>query len=65
MGNQETTLEYRESPIFIDPRDSDLGARIVSPLEKLYLTIKKINFKNVENKSYLKKPFLKEFQLRD
>ena len=59
LGNQETTLEYRESPIFVDPRDSDLGARIVSPLEKLYLTIKKLNLKVVENKSYLKKAFLK------
>ena len=38
LSKQETTLEYRESPIFIDPRDNDLGARIISPLEKLYLT---------------------------
>ena len=59
LGKQETTLEYRESPIFVDPRDSDLGARIVSPLEKLYLTIKKLNLKIVENKSYVKKAFLK------
>ncbi len=59
LGSQETTLEYRESPIFVDPRDSDLGARIVSPLEKLYLTIKKLNLKVVENKSYVKKAFLK------
>jgi len=59
LGKRETTLEYRESPIFVDPRDSDLGARIVSPLEKLYLTIKKLNLKIVENKSYVKKAFLK------
>ena len=59
LGKQETTLEYRESPIFVDPRDSDLGARIVSPLEKLYLTIKKLNLKIVGNKSYVKKAFLK------
>ena len=59
LGKQGTTLEYRESPIFVDPRDSDLGARIVSPLEKLYLTIKKLNLKVVENKSYVKKAFLK------
>ena len=25
LGNQDTTLEYRESPVFIDPRDNDLG----------------------------------------
>ena len=40
LGKQRTTLEYRESPIFVDPRDNDLGARIISSLEKLYLTIK-------------------------
>ena len=59
LGKQETTLEYRESPIFVDPRDSDLGARIISPLEKLYLTIKKLNLKIVESKSYIEKAFLK------
>ena len=59
MGKQETTLEFRESPIFLDRRDSDLGARIISPLENLYLTIKKLNLKIVENKSYLEKAFLK------
>ena len=59
LGKQETTLEYRESPIFVDPRDKDLGARIISPLEKLYLTIKKLNLKIVKNKSYIEKAFLK------
>ena len=59
LGKQETTLEYRESPIFIDPRDNDLGARIISPLEKLYLTIKKLNLKIVESKFYVEKAFLK------
>ena len=47
LSKQQTTLEYRESLIFIDPRDNDLGARIISPLEKLYLTIKKLNLKIV------------------
>jgi len=59
LGKQGTTLEYRESPIFVDPRDSDLGARIISPLEKLYLTIKKLNLKIIESKSYIEKAFLK------
>ena len=59
LSKQQTTLEYRESLIFIDPRDNDLGARIISPLEKLYLTIKKLNLKIVENNSYIKKAFLK------
>ena len=59
LGKQEATLEFRESPIFVDPRDIDLGARIISPLENLYLTIKKLNLKIVENKSYFEKGFLK------
>ena len=59
LGKQGTTLEYRESPIFVDPRDNDLGARIISPLEKLYLTIKKLNLKIVGSKSYIEKAFLK------
>ena len=59
LKKEETTLEYRESPIFVDPRDNDLGARIISPLEKLYLTIKKLNLKIVKNKSYIEKAFLK------
>ena len=59
MDKQEMTFKYRESPIFVDPRDNDLGARIISPLEKLHLTIKKLNLKIVENNSYIKKAFLK------
>ena len=59
LNKQETTIEFRDSPIFVDPRDNDLGARIISPLEKLYLTVKKLNLKIVENKSYLEKAFFK------
>ncbi len=59
LGKEETTLEYRETPIFVDPRDNDLGARIISPLEKLYLTIKKLNLKIVKNNSYIEKAYLK------
>ena len=59
LDKQEMTLQYRDSPIFVDPRDSELGARIISPLEKLYLTIKKLNLKIVQNNSYIEKAFLK------
>ena len=59
LKKEETTLTYRESLIFVDPRDNDLGARIISPLEKIYLTIKKLNLKIIENSSYIKKAFLK------
>ena len=59
IGGNKLTLKYRESQIFVDPRDSDLGARIISSLEKLYLTIKKLKLKIVKNNSYLEKAFLK------
>ena len=59
IRSNELTLKYRESSIFVDPRDNDLGARMVSSLEKLYLTIKKLNLKIVKNNSYLEKAFLK------
>ena len=59
LGKQGSTLKYRDSPVFVDPRDNDLGVRIISPLEKLYLTIKKLSLKIVENNSYIEKAFLK------
>ena len=59
ISKRESTIAYRESPIFVDPRDSDLGVRIISPLEKLYLTIKKLNLTIKENKFYFEKAFLK------
>ena len=44
------TIIYRESPLFIDPRKKELGARILSSLEKLHLTIKKISLKIIDSK---------------
>ena len=46
------TIFYRDTPIFSDPRDKKLGARIFSNLEKLYLTIKKLNLKIVDISEY-------------
>ncbi len=46
------TILYRESPLFIDPRNKELGARILSSLEKLHLTIKKLNLKIVDSSIY-------------
>lgn len=37
------TLKYREDPIFLDPRNKQLGARLIINLEKLYLSLKKLN----------------------
>ena len=48
----DNTITYRDTPIFLDPRNKDLGARIISPLEKLYLTIKKLSLKIIDNKEY-------------
>ena len=37
---------------FLDSRNKDLGARIISPLEKLYLTIKKLSLNIIDCKEY-------------
>ena len=49
------TIEFRDSPIFLDPRNKNLGARIVSTLEKLHLTIKKLNLKIIKPDTYFAK----------
>ncbi len=51
------TIIFRESPIFIDPRSKKLGARILSSLEKLYLTIKKLNLTIIDKNVYLNKAY--------
>ncbi len=45
------TFKYREDPIILDPRNKNLGARLIINLEKLYLSLKKLNLKddNVDN----------------
>jgi folate-binding protein YgfZ len=54
VGSKEKTILYRESPFFLDTRSAKLGARILSSLEKLHLTIKKLNLKIVDKSNYLK-----------
>ena len=49
------TIEFRGSPIFLDPRNNNLGARILSSLEKLHLTIKKLNLKITKPDTYFAK----------
>ena len=49
------TFKYREDPIILDPRNRNLGARLIINLEKLYLSLKKLNLKNNEIKNYHKK----------
>ena len=52
LKSNKNTITYRDTPIFLDPRNEELGARIISNLEKLYLTIKKLSLKIVDNKEY-------------
>ena len=49
------TIEFRNSPLFLDPRNKKLGARILSTLEKLHLTIKKLDLKIVKPDTYFTK----------
>ena len=46
------TLKYREDPIILDPRNKDLGARLIINLEKLYLSLKKLDLKNDKTENY-------------
>ena len=46
------TIKYREDPILLDPRNKDLGARLVINLEKLYLSLKKLELKDSKVDEY-------------
>ena len=46
------TIKYREDPIFLDPRNKQLGARLIINLEKLYLSLKKLNLHNANLDEY-------------
>ena len=46
------TIKYREDPIFLDPRNKNLGARLIINLEKLYLSLKKLDLHNADLKEY-------------
>ena len=46
------TIRYREDPILLDPRNKKLGARLIINLEKLYLSLKKLELKTSEQKGY-------------
>ena len=46
------TIKYREDPIFLDPRNQNLGARLIINLEKLYLSLKKLDLHNADLKEY-------------
>ena len=46
------TFKYREDPIILDPRNKDLGARLIINLEKLYLSLKKLDLKDDKIENY-------------
>ena len=46
------TTKYREDPVFLDPRSKELGGRLIINLEKLYLSLKKLNLKSENPEIY-------------
>ena len=46
------TIKYREDPILLDPRNKLLGARLIINLEKLYLSLKKLDLNNSNLEEY-------------
>ena len=46
------TFKYREDPIILDPRNKNLGARLIINLEKLYLSLKKLDLINDKVEKY-------------
>ena len=51
LGN---TIKYREDCILLDPRNINLGARLIINLEKLYLSLKKLELKVSSVNQYYK-----------
>ena len=52
-----STTTYNNETIFIDPRNENLGAKIVSKIENIEGIIKKLNLKKVNKDKYYKKSF--------
>jgi folate-binding protein YgfZ len=46
------TFKYREDPLILDPRNKNLGARLIINLEKLYLSLKKLDLKDDKVENY-------------
>ena len=52
-----STTSHGDDPVYIDPRNDKLGAKIISKLENIHLTIKKLNLKISDKKNYYNKSF--------
>ena len=46
------TTKFREDPIYLDPRHKDLGARLITNLEKLHLSLKLLKLKSTNIEQY-------------
>jgi len=46
------TINFQEDTFFLDPRCNELGARLIINLEKLYLSLKKLELKNSNIEEY-------------
>ena len=60
LENNQTpgfTIKYGEDSILLDPRNVKLGARLISKIDKLYLSLKKLNLKIVDKNIYYKESF--------
>jgi len=51
------TINYQKDPVYIDPRNDKLGAKIISKKENINLIIKKLNLNIVDKKKYYNKSF--------
>ena len=54
---KSSTASYRDDPVYVDPRNDKLGAKIIARLENIHLTIKKLNLKITDKKIYYSKSF--------
>ena len=52
------TINYRDDPVYIDPRNEKLGAKIISKLENIHLTIKKLDLNIVDKKNIIQKALI-------
>ena len=52
------TFKYKEDHIFLDPRNKKLGGRIIANLEKLYMSLKKMDLKSSNIDEYYKLSFI-------
>ena len=47
-----STINYKEDPVFLDPRDKRLGGRLLVNLEKLNISLEKLNLKSGDPLEY-------------